>query len=282
MEICRHAEGRSCPAEKAVVRIGELRGSAVQVIISGTCAMYLDESDSSISSQLFATSSAQSHELVSTPRQAPSKSSGLRAATARRNALDHTTKSGVHTLTQMRLEPGDAIGAQRAFHNCDAERVVQEGFRDASHTVVALEETFCMAIVLPGHIVAIAEASRQSRDEKVRILRAMQLYANCTTASLRRMADVMVRKWYPADATVVTEGGTSEAVFFTVKGQLRVVKNAGTPAQTTVNVMGSGSCFGDLGVLTQMPRSHSIIAVKSCQLLSMSSPSAKHVYPTLS
>jgi hypothetical protein len=224
--------------------------------------MYLDKDDTSISSQLF-TSDSQPHmpPLRPQPVTIHPRSEG---ATERRNA-----ESDPHALVQMRLESGDAIGTQRAIHNCDAKLVVQEGFRDATHTVVALEETHCMVVVLPHHIIWIAEARLRSRDEKIRFLRSLPLYAQCTTACLQRMADVMVRKWYSSDTTIVAEGGVSESVFFTVNGQLRVVKNSGTPAQETINVLGSGSCFGDIGALTRLPRSHSILTVQTCQFLGM-------------
>lgn len=268
MEICRFAEGRACPAAKALLRRGDARGSSLQVILSGSCAMYFDSSESSISPQLF-TEHAQLHPLPPPPRHQHMSFVGHQVAAGRRNALDHSAKSGVHTLVQMNLGPGEAIGAQRAIHNCDAELVVREGFRDIDHTVVALEETFAMEIVNPKHIISIADARLRSNDEKIRVLRAIPLYAHCTTSCLRRMADVMVRKWYPADNVVVAESGLSEEVFFTVQGQLRVVKHSGTPSQTTINVMGPGSCFGDLGVLTRKPRSHTIMTAKTCQFLGM-------------
>ena len=255
--------------------------------------MYLDKNDTSISSQLY----SEDPHPPSTPRQGssstemrghprvtrgavthlqPQKSyTERRAAGQRRDAMDYSSAADSgnpacrHGLAQICLLADDAVGAQRAVHNCDAERVRQDGFWDASHTVVALEETFVMVVAIPKHIHMIAAAKLQSTDEKVRFLRSISLYAHCTTACLRRMADVMVRKWYPSDTAIVAEGGQSQEVFFTVKGQLRVVKNAGTPSQTTVNVMGSGSCFGDLGVLNGLPRSHSIITVRESQFLGM-------------
>lgn len=223
--------------------------------------MYLDRNDSSVSSQLF-TGDPQPPGPVLTTQPVTTDSRKEGATSGRRNA-----ESGSHALVQIRLESGDAIGTQRAIHNGDARLVVEQGFRDASHTVVALEETHCMVIVLPQHIIWIAEARQRSRDEKIRVLRSLPLYAQCTTASLQHMADLMARKWYSSDTTVVSEGGVSESVFFTVDGQLRVVKNAGTPAQATINVLGSGSCFGDIGALTRMPRSHAILTVKRSQFL---------------
>eukprot|EP01043_Picozoa_sp_COSAG02_P092373 COSAG02_NODE_28996_length_578_cov_0.626305_2_plen_109_part_01 len=109
--------------------------------------MYLDRNDSSISSQLF-TGDPKPHVPVSTPQPVTTDSRKVGATSGRRNA-----ESCSHALVQMRLESGDAIGTQRAIHNSDARLVVQEGFRDASHTVVALEETHCMVIVLPQHII---------------------------------------------------------------------------------------------------------------------------------
>ena len=254
----------------------------IHAIFSGACAIYADASTTELRS-------SDRGEVDHSPKALPeTDATGLpKGWSSRRGGVCHSSQEP--ELVHLCFEPNDAFGVQRARHNCDAESIKREGFWSASHTVIALEDTTSMMICMPEHIVLVSEASRRSTEEKARFLRSLPAYAHCSRRSLQNMAEVMVRKWVDAETPVVIEvrtilyhlryrritvlcqGGAPEDVFFTCSGQLRVVKNAGHPTrQKTVNgtyvhsqlsqeialrscwcriVIGSGSCFGDLGVL---------------------------------
>lgn len=183
---------------------------------------------------------------------------------ARRNAI-----GGDSTLppVQVCFLAGDDIGGARAFHNVDALAVQKEGYRTASHTVQATEETLSVSVSPPDILLMLSAVHKRNIDEKVAFLKSLPSYKGCSDASLLAMSQLMKRKWFPAEATVVQEGDEAESVCFCVDGQLKVVKHFGKPKEKVLNVLGPGATFGDWGVVNDMPRAASMVTVTNAEIL---------------
>ena len=163
--------------------------------------------------------------------------------------------------------PGDDIGAERSFHNIDAAATNAEGYRAASHTVQATEDTLLVAAASPEMLHLLRGSYMKNLDEKVAFLKSLPSYKASSNASLVAMARLMKRKWFTAESVVVREGDEADNVNFCVDGQLKVIKNLFKKTEKVLNVLGPGSQFGDWGVVNDVPRAASMVTVTNAQIL---------------
>ena len=82
-------------------------------------------------------------------------------------------------------------------------------------------------------------------------------------------ADTTTRS-YPAGATIVRQGDTSMSFYVVLDGRVRVEHEAEGQAGTSVlEELGPGGAFGEMGLIDDMPRAASVIAIEptECVLL---------------
>jgi len=64
-----------------------------------------------------------------------------------------------------------------------------------------------------------------------------------------------------ADGDVIfREGEASDAAYLVVSGVVQIVSGFGSPQQKTINVLGKGQYFGEMGAIDNAPRSATAIA----------------------
>ena len=68
-------------------------------------------------------------------------------------------------------------------------------------------------------------------------------------------------------AIIVTAGDLSDAVYFVLKGDLKICVAGEDGKEVILNVIGAGESFGELAVLTGEPRSADVIAKTPCELM---------------
>ena len=68
-------------------------------------------------------------------------------------------------------------------------------------------------------------------------------------------------------AIIVTSGDQSDAVYFILKGDLKICVAGEDGKEVILNVIGAGESFGELAVLTGEPRSADVISKTPCELM---------------
>jgi CRP/FNR family transcriptional regulator, cyclic AMP receptor protein len=99
--------------------------------------------------------------------------------------------------------------------------------------------------------------------KQIPVLKAMD------TEALARLAAALEEKVYADDQTVFAEGDPGDAMYFVVRGHIRVevrTDAAGTKRKT-LTVLGVGEHFGEMSLFDQKPRSASAVAVGPTTLL---------------
>ncbi len=71
----------------------------------------------------------------------------------------------------------------------------------------------------------------------------------------------------PVGATIVREGEPGRSMYVLTQGTVEVVRGLGTPQQRTVAAMDEGTFFGEIGLLSDVPRLASIVAATECVVL---------------
>ena len=75
------------------------------------------------------------------------------------------------------------------------------------------------------------------------------------------------RRRYPSGSVVFHQGDDSEASYLILKGKVKVVLISGSGREIALNILKSGSYFGETSVFGGMPRSVTVIALEDSELL---------------
>ncbi|KAL2914794.1 hypothetical protein HK105_205725 [Polyrhizophydium stewartii] len=91
---------------------------------------------------------------------------------------------------------------------------------------------------------------------------------SCTNDFLLEISKYMhVRKYSPGDS-VVRQGETARAMFFIIKGSLRVISDDG---EIDFGELSHGTFFGEIGILFDVKRTATVVAKTSCTLVTLMS-----------
>ena len=99
---------------------------------------------------------------------------------------------------------------------------------------------------------------------------AVPLLSRLTRSQRSRLAGLAVTRTYPAGAVIVREGDTSMSFYVVLSGLVRVERNDRDDGRIVVRTLGPAGYFGEMGLLDDLPRSATVVAVEptECALLS--------------
>lgn len=87
--------------------------------------------------------------------------------------------------------------------------------------------------------------------------------------TLEWLLSVVEEQDYSKDAVLITEDNWGKDVFFLVSGWIKIRYNS-REHQATLDILGRGDCFGEIGVLDEAPRSTQIVALSKVEIVSIS------------
>ena len=93
------------------------------------------------------------------------------------------------------------------------------------------------------------------------VLDAVRLETLSRMASLRHAA---------RGSTVLHEGDRTDSIYFIVNGVLKVLVSDDEGREVIITILGAGEMFGEMGVLDEHPRSATVIATQSSDLVVVS------------
>jgi CRP-like cAMP-binding protein len=103
-------------------------------------------------------------------------------------------------------------------------------------------------------------------QQKVELLRRVDLFSDLPQGSLEVLADVAVEIEFPQGHYIVQQGMVGSGLFVIVSGSVKVVRG-----DDVLATLGPGDFFGELSVLDQSPRSASVIALQPTVCLGIAS-----------
>lgn len=105
-----------------------------------------------------------------------------------------------------------------------------------------------------------------TQDEKMRLLRSVGLFADASDESLAVVAERAGDAEFAPGRRLITQGQLGNGLFVVVDGSVRVVRD-----DEELAVFGPGQVVGELGVIDQMPRAASVVALEPTRALTLSS-----------
>lgn len=105
---------------------------------------------------------------------------------------------------------------------------------------------------------------RVRREAKLQLLGGVPLFAGCSKADLRWLAGISEEASFEARADVVREGDVGWDFFVIVEGQAEVRRG-----RRSVRVLGPGEFFGEVALVTDVPRTATIVALSGLLVLTI-------------
>jgi CRP-like cAMP-binding protein len=117
---------------------------------------------------------------------------------------------------------------------------------------------------------------RLGGDAKIDLLKKVPLFAGCSKAELRELArstdEVDLREGY----VLVREGRPGREFFVLVDGSVQVTKNGRRIAE-----LGGGDWFGEIALLTKVPRTATVTATSAVRALVLTDRSFRRLVETM-
>jgi serine/threonine protein phosphatase PrpC/CRP-like cAMP-binding protein len=182
----------------------------------------------------------------------------------------------VDTLT-IEVLPGDQfLLASDGLHGYIAHTAELEPYLEEMDGEIAAEELIALANRKGGKdnitavLVRLGEGGAEDGVRAKRlalkrdVLVKMPLFARLNERELLRIMQVAeVRAFAPGD-TVVEEGDRGDELFIVLSGQVQIVRG-----ETVLSDVGQGEHFGEMALIRAMPRSATVIAVETSELIAL-------------
>ena len=110
------------------------------------------------------------------------------------------------------------------------------------------------------------------RNAKVELLRAVPLFSSCTNKELGQISALGDELFQPAGSELITEGVKGREFFVLIEGTVEVRRKS-----RRVATFETGDFFGEIALLTDTPRTATVIALTPVRLLVISGQSFRRL-----
>ncbi|RMD42964.1 hypothetical protein DV735_g2145, partial [Chaetothyriales sp. CBS 134920] len=107
-------------------------------------------------------------------------------------------------------------------------------------------------------------------------IRSFPLFQSTPDSFLAELVLVLKPQMFSAQATIVTEGQDAKAMYWLARGAVAVTSRDG---ESTYAELRSGSFFGEIGILLEMPRTASVVARTKCLVLVLKKEDLQTILP---
>lgn len=108
------------------------------------------------------------------------------------------------------------------------------------------------------------------RSEVLDSLRSIPLFAKVRDEDLDALAQVVIERRFPKNATIVEEGLPGDYMYVIREGRVKVTKASKDGREKILDFFDAGNFFGDMSLFDQEPRSASVKTVEPSRLLALS------------
>ena len=101
------------------------------------------------------------------------------------------------------------------------------------------------------------------------LIRNVPLFSLLRDTELVLLTQVLLRKPYPKNSTVVAAGDPADALYIVISGRLKVMMSDKKGREVILAILNQGDVFGEMGLIDQAPRSATVVTIESCELLTI-------------
>jgi serine/threonine-protein kinase len=107
------------------------------------------------------------------------------------------------------------------------------------------------------------------------------LFADFSEAELASVLEMSRRETYRAGDTILQEGAGGSMMYLVVQGRVSIRKMSGEK-EVELKQVSSGECFGEMAVISQIPRSASVVALRPTEVIAISGAVLRSASPVIS
>src|SRR5467141_4634777 len=101
------------------------------------------------------------------------------------------------------------------------------------------------------------------------LLRNVPLFSTLPEHQLALLTSAVSRKSFPRATTIIAAGDITEALYVVISGRLKVMMSDKEGREVILAILDQGDFFGEMGLIDQAPRSATVVAMESCELLTI-------------
>jgi len=101
------------------------------------------------------------------------------------------------------------------------------------------------------------------------LLRNVPLFSLLPEGQLLLLTQVLSRKAYPRNSTVIAAGDPTDALYIVISGRLKVIMSDSEGREVILANLSQGEFFGEMGLIDQAPRSATVTTIEPCELLTI-------------
>jgi len=102
------------------------------------------------------------------------------------------------------------------------------------------------------------------------ILKSVPLFSSLSDEQLRMLQPCLQQRSYPRSSFILRAGEETDALYIILSGRVKVLIPDDQGREVILATMGPKDFFGEMGLLDELPRSASVEALESCQMLRFS------------
>ena len=102
------------------------------------------------------------------------------------------------------------------------------------------------------------------------LLRNVPLFAVLPENQLALLVKEVSRKSYPRGSAIIAAGDPTDSLYVIISGRLKVMISDDEGREVILAILGPNEFFGEMGLIDDHPRSASVVAIESCELLALS------------
>jgi CRP-like cAMP-binding protein len=110
------------------------------------------------------------------------------------------------------------------------------------------------------------------RNAKIELLRRVPLFEGCSKKELGQISTLADEVSLPADKTLIKEGAKGREFFVLVDGTVDVRRKG-----RKLGSLDTGDFFGEIALLTDTPRSATVVTATPVRLLVITGPAFRHL-----
>jgi serine/threonine-protein kinase len=195
-----------------------------------------------------------------------------------------TQESARKALLEGRVAPLSELGEFDAELSKDIDQALArdpaQRFSSADAMADALE--ICQERWLKQDPGQKAPNSPEGKPKKalLRLKGSSILFADFTDEELASVMQMSRRETYKEGETIVEQGAGGSMMYVVVKGRVAIRKLSGAQ-EVEIKQVSTGECFGEMAVISQMPRSASVVALRPTEVIAISGAVLRSANPLL-
>ncbi|MAV86994.1 MAG: Crp/Fnr family transcriptional regulator [Rhodospirillaceae bacterium] len=97
---------------------------------------------------------------------------------------------------------------------------------------------------------------------EIRTLSNVELFSDLKNTTLKQYEDLCRWHYYNPNDTIIEQTDETNDIYFIIKGQVRVANVSSSGKEVTLEILGTGKCFGELAAIDNAPRSSNVTTLE--------------------